>query len=45
MPRYLLTIEYDGGPFVGWQKQENGLSVQTVMERAASALEEGYHEV
>lgn len=45
MPRFLLTIEYDGGPFVGWQKQENGLSVQTVMERAASALEDGYHEV
>ncbi|MFC4724839.1 tRNA pseudouridine(38-40) synthase TruA [Glycocaulis abyssi] len=45
MPRYLLTIEYDGGPFVGWQKQDNGLSVQTVMERAADALEEGRHEV
>lgn len=45
MARFLLTIEYDGGPFVGWQKQENGLAVQTVLERAASALEEGYHEV
>jgi len=45
MPRYLLTIEYDGTPFVGWQKQDNGLSVQTVMERAADALEEGGHEV
>lgn len=45
MPRYLLTIEYDGGPFVGWQRQDNGLSVQEVMERAADALEEGRHEV
>ncbi len=45
MPRYLLTIEYDGGPFVGWQRQDNGPSVQAVMERAADALEEGRHEV
>lgn len=45
MTRYLLTIEYDGGPFVGWQRQDNGLSVQEVMERAADALEEGRHEV
>jgi tRNA pseudouridine38-40 synthase len=45
MPRYLLTIEYDGGPFVGWQRQDNGLAVQEVMERAADALEDGRHEV
>lgn len=34
MPRFKLTIEYDGGPFVGWQRQENGLGVQEVIERA-----------
>jgi tRNA pseudouridine38-40 synthase len=28
MPRYKITIEYDGTPFVGWQHQQNGDSVQ-----------------
>ncbi len=34
MPRYKLTIEYDGGGFVGWQRQANGLSVQECVETA-----------
>lgn len=34
MGRYKLTIEYDGSPFVGWQRQVNGLSVQQVLETA-----------
>ena len=38
MPRYKLTLEYHGGPFVGWQRQANGLSVQEVLEGAAEAL-------
>lgn len=32
--RWKITIEYDGTPFVGWQRQENGLSVQQLVEEA-----------
>ncbi len=32
MPRYKIIIEYNGTPFVGWQKQDNGLSVQEAIE-------------
>jgi tRNA pseudouridine38-40 synthase len=34
MPRYKLTIEYDGTGLVGWQRQANGLSVQEALENA-----------
>ena len=38
MPRYRLLLEYDGGPYVGWQRQDNGLSIQEVLEGAIFAL-------
>lgn len=34
MPRYAFTLEYDGTPFVGWQRQAAGDSVQSVIEQA-----------
>lgn len=41
MTRWALQLEYDGGPFVGWQRQGAGLSVQQVLETAAARLNHG----
>jgi tRNA pseudouridine38-40 synthase len=38
MPRYRITLEYDGSPFVGWQRQDNGASVQGALEAAIEKL-------
>ena len=38
MPRYFLTLEYDGSGFCGWQKQANGVAVQEVVETAVERL-------
>lgn len=38
MTRFALTIEYDGRPFMGWQHQAHGPSVQQAIEDAAHAI-------
>jgi tRNA pseudouridine38-40 synthase len=38
LQRFKLVLEFDGGPFVGWQRQENGPSVQAAVETAALAF-------
>jgi tRNA pseudouridine38-40 synthase len=36
--RFRLTVEYDGRPFMGWQRQAHGPSVQQAIEEAAKAI-------
>ena len=38
MTRWRLTIEYDGGPFMGWQRQDHGPSVQQSLEDALAQM-------
>ena len=38
MTRYALTVEYDGRPYMGWQRQDHGPSVQAAIERAAKEV-------
>ena len=46
MPRYALKIEYDGGPFAGWQRQAQGQpSVQAAIEAALARLEPRDHTI
>ena len=45
MARYALKIEYDGAPFVGWQRQKSQVSVQGSIEKALSNLESKEHTI
>ena len=38
MHNYKITIEYEGTNFVGWQRQENGLSIQQLIEESIEKL-------
>ena len=38
MTRWRLTIEYDGGPFMGWQRQDHGPSVQQALGEALQKM-------
>ena len=38
MTRWKLILEWDGAPFMGWQRQDHGPSVQAAIERAANAM-------
>ncbi len=38
MTRFRLTVEFDGRPFMGWQRQAHGPSVQQAIEEAVKAI-------
>jgi len=38
MPRFRMLVEYDGTPYVGWQRQDNGHSVQAAIEKAIHSM-------
>ncbi len=38
MTRFRLTVEYDGRPFMGWQRQAHGPSVQQAIEQAVTLV-------
>ena len=41
MAKYKIIVEYDGTDFVGWQKQENGPSIQSSLEDAIKKITSG----
>ncbi|MEL6692680.1 MAG: hypothetical protein AAFQ12_06525, partial [Pseudomonadota bacterium] len=39
MQRYKITVEYDGRPYYGWQRQDGQPSVQQALEEAAAMVD------
>ncbi len=39
MPSFKITLAYDGTDYVGWQRQANGVSIQSLIEDALRALD------
>jgi len=39
LPSFKITVAYDGGPFIGWQRQASGTSVQGLIEHALRELD------
>ncbi len=39
MPAFKIVVSYDGGPFVGWQRQASGTSIQGLVEDALAELD------
>lgn len=42
MPKWKITLEYDGSGFCGWQSQPNGKGVQNLVETALAAADGGH---
>ena len=42
MPRYALKLDYDGGPFAGWQAQAGQATVQAALEAALARIDAGF---
>lgn len=45
MHRYKIVVEYDGTEFVGWQKQQNGKSIQEELEKALQVFSHEQSEI
>ena len=38
MRNFKMTVEYDGSAYCGWQRQENGISIQQLLEEAIKII-------
>ncbi|HCX01452.1 MAG TPA: tRNA pseudouridine(38-40) synthase TruA, partial [Syntrophaceae bacterium] len=38
MRNFKITLEYDGAAYCGWQRQQNGISIQQILEEAMERI-------